>query len=100
MMMTGQIVTAEEALNMGLVNAVFIADDFAKEVRTFAQGLCRRAPLAIKTVKSLVDSGTEMSLTAGLDMENENVAKILGSEDCKEGIDAYLNKRRPEFKGR
>jgi enoyl-CoA hydratase len=100
MMMTGQIVTAEEALKMGLVNAVFTADDFAKEVRTFAQGLCRRAPLAIRTVKALVDSGIEMNLTAGLDMENETVAKILGSEDCKEGINAYLNKRKPEFKGR
>ena len=100
MMMTGEILAAEEALRLGLLNRVVSAEDFANEVKRFADALAEKAPLAIGTIKTLVDSGLEVRLSEGLDLENENVAKIVGSEDCKEGISAYLSKRKPEFKGR
>ena len=100
MMMTGQIVTAQEALHIGLVNRVFPAESFSADVSRFAEDIAARAPLAIGTIKHLVDSSLEVSLNKGLDIENESVAQIMGSEDCREGISAYLNKRKPEFKGR
>jgi enoyl-CoA hydratase/carnithine racemase len=100
MMMTGQIISAQEALHMGLVNKVLPTESFMAEVRHFAEDLASRAPLSIRTIKSLVDSSMEMTLSKGLDLENENAAQIVGSEDCKEGISAYLAKRKPRFKGR
>ena len=100
MMMAGQIINAQEALHIGLVNRIFPTDSFFTDVSQFAEDIANKAPLAIGTIKRLVDVSLEVSLNKGLDIENESVAQIVGSEDCREGIDAYLNKRKPEFKGK
>ncbi|PNY81064.1 enoyl-CoA hydratase/isomerase family protein [Deinococcus koreensis] len=97
MMLTARQVPAEEALGMGLVN--YVADDALTRAREVAELMLRNAPIALSLVKEAVRRGLDTSLEAGLEIEADMFGLATATADFKEGVDAFLNKRRPAFQG-
>jgi enoyl-CoA hydratase len=100
MVFTGKIVDAKTAEQMGIINSVVPADKFKETVRQFALELATRAPLAIKVAKELIDKGSDIGLESALALEREGFGVVASSEDLKEGVTAFAEKRKPVFKGR
>jgi enoyl-CoA hydratase len=105
MMITGVLVDYDEAHRLGLVNRVIEAPDeaaFLADVLAFARSFCppERAALAVGRIKRAVQSGAEIPLEQGLALERELQAELFASADAKEGIGAYVGKRKPVFQGR
>jgi enoyl-CoA hydratase/carnithine racemase len=105
MMITGVLVDYDEALRLGLVNRVIEAADeaaFLSDVMAFARSFCppERAALAVGHIKRAVQTGIEIGLEQGLALERELQAQLFASSDAKEGIGAYVAKRKPMFQGR
>ena len=100
MIMTGDPIDAQEAYRIGLVNRVVPDDKLWEEVETFVARLIDKSPLGISVCKKCVYEGGEMPLKNGLDYETEGFCEILLSEDASEGTEAFLQKRKPTFKGR
>ena len=105
MMVEGKNVTAEQAQQMGLVNKVWEAannEAFMKLVREYAHEFVppNRAALAVGRIKRSVQSGSEGALEQGLALERELQAELFATHDAKEGISAYVEKRKPTFRAR
>ncbi len=100
LILTGDPVTAEAALAMGLVNKVVAPDQLMIEVQKLAETLAARPRLAIQYAKEAVLQGTEGSLAEGLSHESYLHALSCGTRDKKEGVAAFLEKRTPKFSGR
>ncbi len=105
MMVEGKNVTAEQAQEMGLVNKVWEAantEAFMKLVREYAHEFVppNRATLAVGRIKRSVQSGIEGALEQGLALERELQAELFATHDAKEGITAYVEKRKPTFRAR
>ncbi|MDB4945271.1 MAG: Enoyl-CoA hydratase [Labilithrix sp.] len=105
MMVEGTKVNMGRAEELGLVNKVWdadSADDFLRQVVAYARGFCppHGAAMAAGRIKRAVHSGLESSLEQGLALERELQAELFASADAKEGITAYVAKRKPQFKGR
>jgi enoyl-CoA hydratase/carnithine racemase len=105
MMVEGQNVTPEQALEVGLVNKVWEAatgEAFMKLVLEYAHEFVppNRAALAVGRIKRSVQSGSEVSLEQGLALERELQAELFATQDAKEGIAAYVEKRKPTFRAR
>ncbi|MCS6883855.1 MAG: enoyl-CoA hydratase-related protein [Acidobacteriota bacterium] len=101
MMVSGATYDFDEALRLGLVNAVYDDEGFFDKVLDFARQftLPGRACLAVGAIKRAVQSGLEMGLHEGLALERELQQQLFRSSDAKEGLSAYLEKRRPSFRG-
>lgn len=97
--MFGKQFSADEALEIGLVDRVFPDASFEKKVRTFAQSLAGQSPIALKLVKQCLNYGTQVPLEIGLAYEAQAFAKTFTTKDLFEGITAFLQKRKPEYKG-
>ena len=93
----GRIATAKEALGIGLADAVFSADQFEEEVNKFAALLASKSPTALALAKSTLNRGMDASLEAGLALEREAFSYCFSLPDAKEGISAFLEKRKPVF---
>lgn len=91
--------TAEEASRIGLVNKVVPPGELMDEAKKWAAELAERAPLSLKMLKTCVNQGLEMDLMGALDYEARCGAALLKSEDLKEGMTAFIEKRKPDFKG-
>ena len=100
MLMTGDLVDAEEACRLGLVNKVVAFDQLMPEAEAMAGRICENGPLAVRAVKELAYRGMEMSLTNGLKLEQEIGARLIKTEDAMEGPRAFAEKRKPAWKGR
>jgi enoyl-CoA hydratase len=95
---TGRIVAAEEAQRLGLVNAVH--DPVLEKAREVAALLATKSPIAIRLMKQLANRALGGDHTANLEAEGETFGELFSSEDAKEGLSAFVEKRRPNFVGR
>ncbi len=96
---TGQIIGAEEALRIGLVN-IIAEDDVMESSLKLAQSIAAQAPLAIKYSKMAIDGGLTQSLAEGNTIESNVFGLCFATEDQKEGMRAFVNKKNPEFRGK
>lgn len=97
--LTGRVVNADEALDMGLVCEVVPADSLETRVSEIALDLSAGAPLAQSMIKRAMDRSSSMTFEQALSFEEQSQAILLGSEDLVEGAAAFVEKRPPEFKG-
>jgi enoyl-CoA hydratase/carnithine racemase len=100
MILTGRVLTADEAARIGLVNQVVPAGEALAAARAVASEVATRGPLAVREAKRLIDLATEVDLDAGLAAELDASERIFASEDMLEGAQAFLSKRDPEYRGR
>ena len=102
MMATGQLFDFERGLELGIVNQIFEAEGFAERVHEYARQFTapNKAAHAVGRIKRAVQTGSEIPFESALALERELQQQLFQSEDAKEGLDAYVNKRKPEFKGR
>ena len=102
MMISGQNMEFEEALKLGIVNAIYESDGFVDRVVAYAKQFCppAKAAGAVGRIKRAVQSGWEIPFESGLALERELQQLLFQSEDAKEGLTAYVQKRTPQFKGR
>ena len=98
--MTGDFINAEEAARIGLANRVVPKSKLLDNTMELAMKLARRPPLALAAAKACVDIGAEMDRDGGIDYEAYQFLLLFGSEDQKEGMKAFLEKRKPIFKGK
>ena len=96
---TGDLLDAERALEIGLVNAVFPPDELMDEVRAIAHKIAANGPLAVAASKHAVNKGVDLPLASGLEIEKGSFAGLFGSYDQHEGMSAFVEKRPAEFKG-
>lgn len=100
LMLTGDHISAEEAMRLGLVNKVVPRAEVMDEARKLAGRLASGAPLAMQAILRAVTKGLEVPIEEGIKFEREGVALVFSSEDAKEGSKAFLEKRAPVFLGR
>jgi len=98
--MLGTRLKAEEALKIGLVNKVVHYDKLKDEVSELATKLSEGPPIALKYAKHVLNFGTQVPLEAGLRLESSLMGLSFSTEDLKEGVEAFMSRRKPEFKGK
>lgn len=97
---TGRLVTAREAFERGLVSRLVPDDQVKKEAQRLASSIAQRAPLAIEASKSSLNRAFDNDLAANLAHDVELFCTLYSSEDLQEGLQAFLDKRTPDYKGR
>ena len=97
---TGNVITADQALEIGLVNDVVPQSELRQRVADLANRIAEKSPLALRIIKEAVRTSARAPLDEGIRMETSLFGLAFSSEDKKEGIAAFLEKRPPEFKGR
>jgi len=100
MMLTGKSLTSEEALELGLVNRVVPPSQLLSETVSLADEISKLSPLSIRACLKAVTQGLGLPLERGLELETELFASLFETEDAREGLSAFLEKRSPVFKGR
>jgi enoyl-CoA hydratase len=100
LILTGRTVDAEEALRRGLVNGVFEPDRLLPEVLKIADGLAAKSSLALEAAKQAVNRALAGEHAANLTREADGFGELFSSEDAKEGLTAFAEKREPRFTGR
>ena len=98
--LTGAAITAERALQLGLVNRVVPAAELEAETMKLAAQLANAAPLALRGMLDCVNIGGECALEEGLEYESAQFGLVFSTEDMREGTSAFLEKRKPNFTGR
>jgi len=101
LMVTGDLLSFEQAQEMGIVNKIFDADGFDETLHEFAKQFCppNKAAKAVGRIKRAVQSGWEVPFESGLAIERELQQQLFESDDAHEGLTAYNAKRKPEFSG-
>ena len=97
---TGDFIRADEAHRIGLVDEVVPAGDIAARAKELAEAIAAKSPVALRLIKQAVRTSLRTPLDEGLSQEVSLFALAFASEDMKEGVDAFLNKRKPNFTGR
>jgi enoyl-CoA hydratase/carnithine racemase len=100
LVLTGRRIGAEEAQRLGIVNSVASKREWLDAALELAGVVASRPPLAVRLGKQAVLAADETSLSAGLDQERRLYELAMATEDRVEGMTAFLEKRRPEFRGR
>jgi enoyl-CoA hydratase len=96
----GEMIDAQRALELGLVNAVFPVDKLLEEVEAVARKLASKPPFALRQAKKAVQMGIALDTHRGSILEREAFALTFASEDSREGMQAFLDKRKPAFQGK
>jgi enoyl-CoA hydratase/carnithine racemase len=99
-MTTGRTVTPDEAERLGMVDRLVAAEELDRTVAELAASLAGGAPLAIAAVKRAVHDGLDRPLGDGLQTELERLTPLFSSEDAREGMMAFTEKRPPKYAGR
>ncbi|MGH2920648.1 MAG: enoyl-CoA hydratase-related protein [Gaiellaceae bacterium] len=100
MILSGRFLSADEALSAGLVARVVAREAWLDEAKRVARAIAEKAPVATRLAKEAVDRAYDSTLTLGLEHERRLLYLAFASEDAKEGLNAFIDKRKPEFKGR
>jgi enoyl-CoA hydratase/carnithine racemase len=99
-MILGTQIPAAECLALGLVNRVAREGETLNEAKALARQIAKRPPVAVRLIIQAVDDGLNTDIERGLDAETRAFLEALGTEDAAEGIQAFFQKREPDFKGR
>ena len=94
------VVNREEAKSIGLVNKVVPAESLLDEAKAMMQTILSKAPLAVRYAKIAINEGIQMDLYRGLELEKDVCALTFGSDDSKEGMSAFLEKRPAVFQNK
>jgi len=100
LILTTEIITAEEALRIGLVSKVVTGANLAAETETLARTIAAKAPIALRFIKEAINKGLDLTLEQGLRLEADLYFLIHTTADRTEGVTAFLKKRPPKFKGK
>ena len=100
MILTGEIIDAQTAFNLGLVNHVVPADQLAAKTMEIANRIAEKSPIALRLAKEAVKLASRSNLDEGLRREVDLFALCFSSEDKNEGVGAFLEKRKPNFTGK
>jgi enoyl-CoA hydratase len=100
MVINNRTLSAAEALNFGLANRVVPVERYLDEAVAFAEEIAGRAPLAVRMAKDSVNAAFETSLSEGLKAERRNFYPLFSTEDQKEGMKAFIEKRKPNWRGK
>ena len=100
LVLTGDMIGAEEAWNLGLLNKVIAHDQLMTEVKKLAEKLAAKGAVALKAGKEAVEEGYDIELERGIANEGKLFGLCFGTEDKVEGVNAFLEKRPPQFKGK
>ncbi len=100
MILNNRTLSAQEAYQFGLVNRVVPMEGYLEEALKLAEEIASRAPLAVMAAKKLINQVYEESLSEGLAEEKQEFYNLFDSQDQKEGMQAFIEKRKPEWKGR
>ena len=98
--LTGEIIDAREALRIGLVQRVVPPDELLNEAKRIATTIASKAPLAVAACKRAINNGAHLSIDDALELEALEFGTLVDTEDIKEGTGAFLEKRKPVWKGR
>jgi enoyl-CoA hydratase len=100
MVLTGRMITAEEAKSAGLVNMVVPVEFYLESALKLAREVAARPPIATKLAKESVLKSFDTTINDGLEFERKNFYLLFATEDMREGMAAFLEKRKPEWRGR
>ena len=101
LMVEGDLISFEKGQELGIINKILDGDDFMGQVHEYAKQFCppNKASKAVGRIKRAVQSGWEVPFESGLAIEREVQQQLFQSDDAREGLAAYIEKRKPEFKG-
>ncbi|MCU0643069.1 MAG: enoyl-CoA hydratase-related protein, partial [bacterium] len=94
---TGDLVDAQTALKIGLVNKVIAPENFLNEALAMAQKIASKGPAAIMIAKSVINRGLETEQAKGLLIERDGFVQCIASGEAKEGMEAFVEKRKPNW---
>ena len=100
MILTGRTITATEAQALGLVARVVVREAWLGEAKRAAREIAAKGPVSVRLAKEAIDKAFEVPLSAGLELERRAFYLARASEDATEGLTAFIEKRKPDFKGR
>jgi enoyl-CoA hydratase len=100
MILTGEMINAQEAFRIGLVNKIVPVETYLEEAKKTAKIIAKKSPIALQLAKDAILKSFETSLSEGLQHERKNFYMLFATADQKEGMSAFLEKREPIFEGR
>ena len=100
LILTGRRIKADEAKTIGLVAQVYPQASYLEDAKALARTIAEKPPIAIRLATEAIDLALNSGLDAGLEFERKAFYLLFATEDKKEGVDAFVNKRKPSFKGR
>ena len=98
LILTGDMITAQEAARLGLVNKVVPSGQVVKAAQDLARKIISKSAMAIAAILKAINHGMEVSLLDALKLEEEEFVELCGTHDAYEGVTAFLEKRQPKFK--
>jgi enoyl-CoA hydratase len=98
--LTGRFLSAQEALQAGLVARVVAREAWLDEAKRVAREIAAKSPVSVRLAKESVDAAFDVPLSAGIELERRAFYLARASEDATEGLNAFVEKRKPDFKGR
>jgi len=100
MILTGKLISADEAYRIGLVNHVVPPESLMEEAKKIATDIASKPPISIRSAKEAILKAQDTTLEVGLEFERKAFYMLFATEDGKEGMKAFLEKRKPTFKGK
>lgn len=99
MCLTGETIDAQEALRIGLVQKVVPQAELLQEAKRIGNVIATKAPLAIEGTKRAINAGAHLSIADALELEAVEFGTLVGTSDFREGTSAFLEKRKPDWRG-